>query len=67
MKTEDIRKMSWLSDDEFNDACDLVIKKSIHCHECGEALPNMALIGDYNEGFECPNCGLVYDAYGRKL
>lgn len=59
--------MSRLSSDEFDDACDLVIKKSIHCHECGEPLPNLALLGDYDEGFECAECGLVYDAYGHLL
>lgn len=59
--------MSWLSNGEFDDACDLVIKKSIHCQECGEPLPNLALLGDFDEGFECPKCGLVYDAYGHLL
>lgn len=45
---------------------DLVIKKSIKCKQCGRKLINLAILSDWDEGFECGHCGQLYDAWGRE-
>lgn len=46
---------------------DMVIKKSIKCKQCGRKLINLAILGDYDEGFECGDCGQSYDAWGKEI
>lgn len=48
------------------DASEIVIHKSIKCKQCGRTLKNLALYGDYDEGFECITCGQMYDAWGEE-
>lgn len=67
MTDQEIRAISLLPKDEFEYSLDQVVKKSIKCKECGKNLPNLALLNDYDEGFECDTCGICYDAYGKEL
>ena len=53
--------------DEYLKPEDIVIKKSIRCKVCKRKLINLAILGDWDEGFECGNCNIAYDAWGKEI